>query len=77
MERCRLGGLESSQSRGLGCEGNVEDTKTEGSAKPLPMDRDLADDPSTTPRENEEPVDSEWMFANPETGNPYWLEQDP
>ena len=35
-------------------EGNVEDTKTEGSAKPLPMDRDLSDHPSTTPRENED-----------------------
>jgi len=52
-------------------EGNVEDTKTEGSAKPLPMDRDL----SIILRQHRartKASDSEWMFANPETGKPYW-----
>ncbi len=52
-------------------EGNVEDTKTEGSAKPLPMDRDLAII-LRQHRERTKPIDSEWMFANPETGKPYW-----
>jgi integrase len=52
-------------------EGNVEDTKTEGSAKPLPMDRDLALI-LRQHRERNKAVDSEWMFANPETEKPYW-----
>ena len=51
--------------------GNVEDTKTEGSAKPLPMDRDLAMI-LRQHRERTKKVDSEWIFANPQTGNPYW-----
>jgi len=51
--------------------GNVEDTKTEGSAKPLPMDRDLALI-LRQHRERTKKVDSEWIFANPQTGNPYW-----
>ena len=51
--------------------GNVEDTKTEGSAKPLPMDRDLAMI-LRQQRERTKRVDSEWIFANPKTGNPYW-----
>jgi integrase len=51
--------------------GNVEDTKTEGSAKPLPMDRDLAMI-LRQHRERMKKVDSEWIFANPQTGNPYW-----
>jgi integrase len=52
-------------------EGNVEDTKTEGSAKPLPMDRDLAII-LRKHRERTKTIDSEWMFANPETAKPYW-----
>lgn len=52
-------------------EGNVEDTKTEGSAKPLPMDRDLATI-LRQHRERTKAIDSEWIFSNPETGNPYW-----
>lgn len=52
-------------------EGNMEDTKTEGSAKPLPMDRDLAMI-LRKHRERMKAIDSEWIFANPETGNLYW-----
>ncbi len=51
--------------------GNVEDTKTEGSAKPLPMDRDLVMILQQH-RERTKEVDSEWIFANPQTGHPYW-----
>jgi len=51
--------------------GNVEDTKTEGSAKPLPMDRDLGMI-LRQHRERTKEVDSQWIFANPQTGNPYW-----
>jgi len=52
-------------------EGNVEDTKTEGSAKPLPMDPDLAVI-LRQHRDRSEAKDSEWIFVNPQTGNPYW-----
>jgi integrase len=54
--------------------GNVEDTKTEGSAKPLPMDRDLAMI-LRQHRERMKNVDSEWIFVNPQTGNPYWRDK--
>ena len=37
----------------------------------LPMDRDLAIILRQN-RERTKTIDSEWMFANPETGKPYW-----
>jgi len=35
------------------------------------MDRDLATI-LRQHRERTKAIDSEWIFANPETGNPYW-----
>ena len=51
--------------------GEVADTKTEGSAKPLPMDPDLAV-VLEEHRERTKEYDSPWMFVNPATGNPFW-----
>jgi len=51
--------------------GEVADTKTEGSAKPLPMDSDLAVILKQH-RERTKAYDSPWMFVSPATGNPYW-----
>ncbi|MGB4784337.1 MAG: site-specific integrase [Candidatus Acidiferrum sp.] len=51
--------------------GEVADTKTEGSAKPLPMDSDLAV-VLKEHRERTKEYDSPWMFVNPDTGNPFW-----
>jgi integrase len=41
------------------------------SAKPLPMDRDLAMI-LRRHRERTKEVDPEWIFANPQTGNAHW-----
>ncbi|OLB91601.1 MAG: hypothetical protein AUI02_09375 [Acidobacteria bacterium 13_2_20CM_2_57_12] len=51
--------------------GEVADTKAEGSAKPLPMDSDLAVILKQH-RERTKAYDSPWMFVNPATGNLYW-----
>src|SRR5260370_12084920 len=51
--------------------GEVADTKTEGSAKPLPMDSDLAI-VLKEHRQRTKDYDSPWMFVNPATGNPFW-----
>src|ERR1700686_4093142 len=51
--------------------GEVADTKTEGSARPLPMDSDLAI-VLREHRQRTKDYDSPWMFVNPATGNPYW-----
>jgi len=51
--------------------GEVADTKAEGSAKPLPMDSDLAVILKQH-RERTKAYDSSWMFVNPATANPYW-----
>jgi len=51
--------------------GEVADTKTEGSAKPLPMDSDLAV-VLKEHRQRTKDYDSPWMFVNPATGNPFW-----
>ncbi|MGC1414480.1 MAG: site-specific integrase [Candidatus Acidiferrum sp.] len=50
--------------------GEVADTKTGGSAKPLPMDPDLAV-VLKEHRERTKEYDYPWMFVNPATGNPY------
>ncbi|HXU21308.1 MAG TPA: site-specific integrase [Verrucomicrobiae bacterium] len=51
--------------------GEVGDTKTEGSAKPLPMDSDLAI-VLKEHRERSKNYQSQWIFPNPATGNPFW-----
>ncbi len=51
--------------------GEVADTKTEGFAKSLPMDSDLAVILKQH-RERTKAYDSPWIFVNPATGNPYW-----
>jgi integrase len=51
--------------------GEVADTKTEGSAKPLPMDSDLAI-VLKEHRERTKQYGSAWIFVNPATGNPFW-----
>jgi integrase len=51
--------------------GEVGDSKTEGSAKPLPMDSDLAI-VLKEHRERNKQYGSQWIFLNPVTGNPFW-----